>query len=177
MAKKRGTETAADMIRSLVVVLLPVAFIAGVVLVQTPSEPTVRSVDLAPVLASAREAAPFEVLAPQPLPDGWRVTQVGYAPGDADGSGTWRLNVITEDGTYVGLVQSTGELDRLVATELSGFEPDGESEVDGQMWTRYSELGLGRADRALATDLGDSVVVVFSSGDYSAVESFVSRLR
>jgi hypothetical protein len=177
MAKKRGAETAADMVRSLVVVLLPVVFIAGVVLLQSPSEPTVRDVDLTPAVQAAREAAPFEVLAPQPLPDGWRVTQVGYTPGETDGSGTWRLNVLTEDGTYVGLVQSTGELDRLVATELTGFEPDGQSEVDGRTWGRYSELGLGRADRALATDLGDSVVVVLSSGDYSTVESFVARLR
>jgi hypothetical protein len=177
MAKKRGTETVGDMVRSLAVVLLPLAFIVGVVLVQTPEQPTVRDVDTAAAVDAARQAAPFAVLAPSDLPEGWTTTQVSYRPGESDGSGTWRLDHLSDEGSYVGLVQSSGEVERLVAAELVGFEADGQSVVDGQTWQRLVEQGSGVPDRALVADVGDSVVLVRGPGDYAELESFVSRLR
>ncbi len=165
------------MVRSLAVVLLPLAVIVGVVLVQTPSQPTVRDVDANAALAAAQQAAPFAVLAPADLPEGWTTTQASYRPGESDGSGTWRLDHLSPQGSYVGLVQSSGELERLVAAELVGFEPDGQSVVDGQTWQRLAEQGGGVPDRALVADVGDSVVLVRGPDDYDALESFVSRLR
>lgn len=176
MARKRGTETIGDMVRSIVVVLIPVAFIAGLVGLIRPSSETIRDVDWEPALDAARSAAPFTVVGPEGLPDGWTATSADYAPGVSAADGSWRLNLVTDDREYVGIIQRPGEIDLVVSQELPEYEPDGVSTVSGQSWERYAEQGRD-ADRALVADRGDSVVIVLGSGDYSALESFVDSLR
>jgi hypothetical protein len=87
------------------------------------------------------------------------------------------MSFVTPDGEYVGLVQSTGDRDRVVEDELPEVEADGSSVVAGQTWQRLVEAGGGERDRALVADVGDTVVVLRGSGDYSSLEEFASRLR
>lgn len=177
MARKRGSETIGDMARSMLVVLIPVAFVAGLVGLLRPSSETVRDVDWQPALESARVAADYDLVGPDEVPDGWTATRVAYETGTSAGDGVWRMNFVTADGTYVGLVQRAGEVERVVLQELPGMEPDGTSEVDGLGWDRYLEQDFDDPDRALVQGRDDSVVVVLGSGDYSELEEFASWLR
>jgi hypothetical protein len=136
MAKRRGTETIGDMVRSMAVVLVAVAFVAGFVGLIRPNSPTIRDVDYAEPLERAREVAPFAVLAPSSLPDGWTVTRVAYEPGVSDAEASWRMSLVTADGAYIGLVQFVGDADAIVDRELPGAEPDGTSIARGERWTR-----------------------------------------
>lgn len=177
MARKRGTETAADMVRSMVVVLIPVAFIAGLVGLLRPSSQTVRDVDWQPVLQAAREAAEYDVVGPDEVPEGWTATRVVYETGTSADDGVWRMSFVTTQGTYVGLVQRIGDADAVVQRELPDVEPDGTSSVSGSTWNRYLELSDRSPDRALVQQRDDTVVAVFGSGDYSELEEFASWLR
>jgi hypothetical protein len=177
MARKRGTETIGDMVRSMAVVLIPVALIAGFVGLLRPSSETVRDVDWQPVLESARGAADYGLLGPQEVPEGWTATRVAYETGASSSDGVWRMSFVTDDETYVGLVQRAGEETGVVRREVPDLESDGTVTVNGQSWNRYIEPGESEPDRALVQQRDDSVVVVIGSGDYSELEEFASWLR
>jgi len=177
MARKRGTETVGDMVRSMVVVLIPVAFIAGLVGLLRPSSETVRDIEWEQALESARGAAQYDVLGPERLPDGWTATRVAYESGTSAADGVWRMSFVSDEGTYVGLVQRVGDVDLLVRRELPDVEADGSSTVVGTEWKRFVEADASDPDRALVLDKGDSVVLVLGSGDYPELEEFVSWLR
>jgi hypothetical protein len=177
VARTRGTETIGDMVRSLGLVLIVVAFIGGLVALAGARPTPIREVDDQAALEQARADAPFTVLGPEGLPEEWTATRVTYELGDSRESGVWRMNYLSPQGTYVGLVQSTGEPNRVIRQELPGFEPDGESTVAGQAWTRMVEVGVGDPDRALVLETDDTVVVLLTSGSYSELEDFASRLR
>ena len=177
MARKRGSETIGDMARSMVVVLIPVAFVAGLVGLLRPSSETIRDVEWEPALESARGAADYDLVGPDEVPDGWTATRVTYETGTSSADGVWRMNFVTADGTYVGLVQRAGEPERVVRRELPDFEPDGTTSVAGETWDRWLELDDRDPDRAVVAARDDSVVIVLGSGDYSELEEFASWLR
>lgn len=177
MARKRGSETLGDMARSMLVVLIPVAFIAGLVGLLRPSSEIIRDVEWEPALESARLAAEYELVGPEEVPDGWTATRVAYETGTSSADGVWRMNFVTAQGTYIGLVQRAGDLEPIVLSELPGFEPDGTSNVAGETWNRYLEQVDDDPDRALVVDRSDSIVVILGSGDYSELEEFASWLR
>jgi hypothetical protein len=177
MARRRGTETIGDMVRSMAVVLIPVAFVAGLVGLLRPSSETVRDVEWQPALELARDAADYVLVGPESVPQGWTATRVAYETGTSSSDGVWRMSFVTADGTYVGLVQRAGDVDSVVQRELGDVEPDGSSTVEGQRWDRYLEQQEADPDRALVLARDDSVVIILGSGDYSELEEFASWLR
>lgn len=177
MARKRGTETVGDMARSMLVVLIPVAFIAGLVGLIRPSSETLRDVEWEPALESARGAAEYDLVGPQSVPEGWTATRVSYEVGTSVDDGVWRMNFVTDDRGYVGLVQRSGDVQSVVRRELPEFEPDGTSVVSGEQWARYLETGGNDPDVALVQERPDSVVVLIGSDGYAELESFASWLR
>lgn len=104
------------------------------------------TVDWEQPLVQAREASTFPLWAPPSLPEGWRATTVSYSPGE---TGRWHLGVQTADDDYVGLeVSPVGER-RLVERYSGSTSQDGEVEVGGHTWTRWSgddETSLVRTD-------------------------------
>jgi hypothetical protein len=176
MARRRGTETVGDMIRSISLVLVPVALVAAVAILSSPRSPTIRDVDAAPAIEAARQTAPFTVVTPEPLPEGWTTTNASI-----DGGGdvvTLRLDYVTATGTYVGFAQTNdGEAADVVLAQLPDAAPDGSSDVDGQAWDRWRESGVQDPDVALVRQGEDSVVLLVGSGDYSELDDVASRLR
>ncbi len=166
------------MARSMLVVLIPVAFVAGLVGLIRPSAPDVRDVDWEPALESARQVADFAVLGPAQVPEGWTVTRVALEPGPLGESPAWRMSLVTDRDEYVGLVQRAGDLTAVVRAELPEFVPEGTSLVAGQSWQQYTEEASNDPDQALVLEAADSVVVVLTSADdYSLAESFAESLR
>jgi hypothetical protein len=177
MAKKaRGYETAGDMVRSLLVLL---GLVAAVVVAFTVMKPDARlpdPVDYANVLDLVRDDYPYPVLAPTPVPDGWRATSVDH---DQDPAGhRWRLGFLTADEDFIGLEQSDGEIDTFVRDRVgpATFEPDGTSVVDGVRWERRVENGAD-PDRALVLVTGDVATIVRGTAPYDDLEEFAASLR
>src|SRR5215210_2846011 len=68
-----------------------------------PADP-VRPVDYVQPARFAQKAAPFQVLTPRHLPQGWTATSVRFDPTGDELS--WHVGVLTEDRRYIGLEQA-----------------------------------------------------------------------
>jgi len=174
------TASTGDMVRSLVVILIPVIAITYF-FTRTPDGPTIRPLDWTPVLAQAREQAPYPVLAPRAVPETWRATKVTWVPqgraylnGDPSPRNLWELGFLDADDTYVELVQGDLEARTLVDDKTRDGLPDGTSDVAGETWERRTSEDE-RTRSLVRTTEGVTAVVV---GDlpYPALESFASTL-
>src|SRR5262245_5294281 len=93
--RRSGYKTsAAGLVGALIAALAVIVFVWGLTRFQhrDVADP-VEEIDYAAQLTEARGAAPFDVLAPDPVPDGWRVTSA-----DFDKSGpeySWHLGLLT----------------------------------------------------------------------------------
>lgn len=120
--------------RSLVVVLAVVAFVL-LVASERFGDPT-PPLDYSTQLASARRAAPYEILAPAGLASGWEATSVRYRE-QPDGSVTWHLG-FNSPGGYAGLEQSDGSTEALLAEHVRGATGAEPTRIAGVTWQRRS---------------------------------------
>jgi hypothetical protein len=180
VARLKKPATVGDLIRSLAVILIPLVVIT-VLFTNLPTDHPVKEVDWRPVLATAREEAPYPVLAPANLPEGWRPTRVAWVPegrpglnGDPSPRNLWELGFLTPDDTYVGLHQGDQQVQDLVAQESRQGAPDGTSVVGGQQWQRL----VSADDRTRSLVLTSPGVTTVVSGDleYAGLEAYASTL-
>lgn len=143
-----------DALRTMAVLLAIVGLVVGFqrLLSAPPSNP-VHALDYRPALAAARAAAPFHVLAPSGLPDGWAATSVHYTPGSA---AAWHLGVLTADRAYVGLEQSLDDTAAVLGEAAPGSVSDGTVEVAGDSW----QLRRGPGNRTTLVRRVDGVTTV-----------------
>jgi hypothetical protein len=172
--------TPGDMVRSLAVILIPVVIITYF-FTRTPDGPTVRALDWTPVLAQAREQAPYAVLAPRAVPEDWRATRVNWLPtgrpglnGEPSPRNQWELGFLDSTNTYLELDQGDLQGPDLVADKTRDGLPDGQSDVAGQTWERRISADERTRSLVLATPQLTTIV----SGDlpYAELESFASTL-
>jgi hypothetical protein len=116
------------------------------------------TVDYQSQLAQARSAAPFAVLAPEHVPQGWRATSVSW-----DGSApeyAWHLGFLTSGGDgsddYVGLEQGNADPSQFVATATPADQPGPPVTIDGVRW---QTLSSSAGETALVLP-GDGVTTV-----------------
>lgn len=160
-----------DPLRTVAVVLAVIAVLAGAQhLLSAPAGDPVSPVDYAPAAEAARSVAPFDVLAPERLPEGWRATSVRYVPGD---EATWHLGVVTAGDKYVGLEQAVGDVDALVETYAAASQPEGSVEVGGDRW----QLLRDGDETTLVRDDGDSATLVTGDAPQADVEWLAESLR
>lgn len=161
-------------------ILIPLVIIT-VLFTDLPKDAQVAEVDWTPVLTTARQEAPFPVLAPTNLPPGWRASQVKWVKkgepvldGQASARNQWELGMLTSDDIYLALVQGDLRPDDLVEEETRAGAPDGESTVSGQVWQRL----VSSDDRTRSLVLREAQVTSIVSGDvaYSALEAYASTL-
>ena len=152
-SRQRSGAPVADMLRSVLLLLVPVtAFVGYQTWVREEPDPA-PPVDYVTAAEAAREAAPFEVLAPAELPEGWRATSVRYQSG---AQAHWHLGVLTAEDEYVGLEQILGDVDDAVQTFAPGTSPVGSATIDGRRWEvrtdpERGETTLVRQDGEVST--------------------------
>ena len=151
--RKRGRETAADMVRSLglvVLVVVPIWFFA-----QAPEsdEVPLREVDPArsiDAFAADVPAAPV----PRGLPDGWRATSATYDGGQT----SLRVGWVTPQGEYAEYAASNQPqeefLDAVAGEQVEQLEP---VTVDGVAWQQLQEPD---GSRSFHRSYGSTTVVV-----------------
>lgn len=154
-----------------------VVLVIGYVVVRalfTPREATpVRRVDYARVVPAARQAAHFDLLAPDGLPTGWRATSAGFTSGARQ---HWHLGVLTDRNRYVGLEQgdrSVGSMvDEYVDPAASHRAP---TQVAGRSWATYADP---KGDLALVRRQGrTTTLVVGHDVSRQQLRSYVTSLR
>jgi hypothetical protein len=167
----RGFETLGDMVRSLGLVLVVVAVI--LLLIWRPKPDEVKPVDPAPAITQARQAAPYEVYAPEPIPKGWTPTVARYEP--APPANTWTLGFVTAGDEYAAVAQTDSDQQALLDEVAPDAVPAGESTVNGQTFQRWEVPGESR--RALAAVVTGSTLVVGGTADWAELERLAASLR
>ena len=138
--RERPRASLADMLRSVALLVIPIGLFVGYqTLVQEEPDPT-PPVDYASAAESARDAAPFDVLAPTDLPAGWRATSVRYLPGEQP---HWHLGVLTGEDEYVGLEQVMAGMDDAVDAFAPGTSRTGTTTIEGRHWELRTDPGRG----------------------------------
>lgn len=175
-ADRRLRQTVRDMMLSLLVVG------AVVMLVAQPwnrPEAVVRAVDWRPVGVAFAGQAGFPVLAPSPLPAGWRATSVRIEP-TVDGRTAWHVGWTTAGEQYAALEQSDTADVRYVATLTdSGAATGSDYVVNGQSWQRLVSADDDTRSLVLVQDLAgdrDATYVVTGSADWPELEQLVASL-
>ena len=93
----RQRKTVGDLARSLTLVLGFVAVMVIFNVVQQPDHSD-KALDYPAVIGTNEAQAPYAILGPQPLLDGWRVTSARARP---DGEAvTWHLGMVTDREAY-----------------------------------------------------------------------------
>ena len=128
--KRRGRETATDMVRSLGLVLVGVVVVWYLAQPPDSDEQAVRVVDPAPDIAMLLEAAP-EVPVPRDLPLGWRPTSSTLEPQD------YRMGLVTPSDEYAEYAASSRP--EFVA-EITGSAPEvGTLPAGGRTWRLHDD--------------------------------------
>ena len=128
-------------------------------------------IDYAEELAGARAAAPYDVLAPSQLPDGWRATSASF---DVAGPiQTWHLGMLTGDDEYVGLEQSNATVSQVVEGATPADQPGPPAMIDGARW---QTLTSGEGETALILAGDDVTTVVTGTASRETLVDFVASL-
>jgi hypothetical protein len=174
------TASTGDMVRSLVVILIPLIAITYF-FTRTPDGPTVQTIDWVPVLAQAREQAPYPVLAPRAVPEDWRATRVTWVPkgrpylnGDPSPRNLWELGFLDSTDTYLELAQGDLQGPELVAAKTREGVADGSSDVAGTPWNRL--ISQDERTRSLVRTADGVTAVVSGDLPYDELESFAATL-
>jgi hypothetical protein len=125
----RGNPAIGDIIRSVVVIGVVIVGLYGIgQLFTAKPESTVKPIDYASVVAQARPAATFPLLAPADLPKGWRATSARFQENG------WHLGVLTGSDDYVGLEQLKSTPARAIDRFADDSKSAGTADVAGQTW-------------------------------------------
>lgn len=131
----------------------------------------VKAVDYRVELLTARRAAPYQVMAPTGLAEGWKPTSVSY---ERRSDNAWHLGYLTPDGEYVAVEQSTAPAKKYV-TEVSRQAADTgrTQQVAGETWQRWE----GPKYDALVRMDGKATTVVMGTASYKRLAEMAAALE
>jgi hypothetical protein len=147
--------TTRDMVISLLVLLMPIAFIVAVFRLQGGEDPVV--IDPSPVLSQAEASGDFAVSRPRGLAEGWRPVSAVFRR--EDGGAILRVGFLTPSGGGVQLIESDQPAEQLLGRELGGsVRPAGTVDIAGKPWQSYE---VRNDERALVlTDRERTLIVI-----------------
>jgi hypothetical protein len=168
--KKRGRETAGDMLRSLGVVMVLVVLMWFLAQPPDEDERELRTVDpSADVSAFAADVPSAPV--PTGLPGQWRPTSSTL------GDGSLRIGWVTPDGDYAEYAASTAPAEEFLPAITGDKAVRGERrQVDGQSWEQYREAD---GSVSLVRPYGSALVVLGSkraTADVAELEVLAGHL-
>ena len=168
--------SAANMIRSLVPLVVICLLLVAWQAFRASNEETVRTVDPTATVQLAAARAGYEVQAPAGLPEEYRTTSARTDAGTADEGApvTLELGYLTPSGEYAGFIASDDAGADPVRAVLEGATEEGTVDVDGEPWTR---LTTGRGETALTRESGEVVLVVTGSAPDDELREVAAAVR
>lgn len=157
--------SAANMLRSLVPLVVLCLAIAAWVAFQRDTGDPVREVDPTGTLRLADDRASYDLLVPMGLDDGYRPTSVRTDAGQsADGAPvTVQIGYVTPSEKFAGFVISDAPESDAVDRILDDATEEEDVDLGGERWTRSTTV---RGETALSRVVdGVTVVVSGSAGD------------
>ena len=172
-SRRRGRETARDMVLSLGLVL--VVIVVAVTVRQHRSVDPVRVVDYTSDVDLARSKATYPVLAPAGLPARWRPTSSrATLPPTRKGPVALHIGFVTPKDEYAALEESDTDTAAFVADQTGATDPIGTVDVAGQPWQQYRNR---RGELSLTRQVGPAVVVVTGSAALPELQELAASLR
>jgi hypothetical protein len=157
--------TAANMLRSLLPLVLLCLVVVGIEAVrQNPTDP-VREVDTSSSERATAELARYPLLVPRGLPDGWRPTSVRTNAGQASKGDPLTLQIgwFTPAEEYASYVVSDDPAAPALTDVLKTATDAGTVDIAGETWQRHT---TERDETALTRDdEGATLLVTGSAGD------------
>jgi hypothetical protein len=180
VARNKKPATSGDMVRTLLVILVPIVVIT-VFFSRYLDDYPVQEVDWRPVLAQAREQAPYQVLAPEGLPDTWRPTRVTwvktgepYLNDQASARNLWQLGYLDPNDIFISVNQGDARPEDFIADTTREGIVDGRSSVGDQSWIRY--VSPDERTRSLVQTTPEVTTIVVGDTTYEALEAFAGTL-
>ena len=138
--RKRGRETALDMVRSMGVLAVFVAFILGVTWRPLPSSDPVKPVDAVSIAVASQARASFPLIV-MSAPTGWQATSARLDPAPNDESKhVWHIGYVTSTGNYFSVEQTdTALVEEFVKGFTDGRTPNEQVQGTGVTWDVYSK--------------------------------------
>ena len=175
MAKKRGRETARDMVFSMGAVLLTVLIILGVTY-RSHSQQSF-AVNYSAALQSATEAGSWPIQVPTHLPPEYRLTQARFEPESygKPGQSRWYLGYQTPNHEYLSIWQSDGALKKIVRSASNDGICSGTVLVAGHLWFKCQNAKP--KSRVIYRQLGPDSIVISGTVSFAVLQQVAENLR
>jgi hypothetical protein len=180
VARSKKPQTMGDLIRSLVVIIVPLLLITAF-FTHNLNDAPVKVVDWRPAVALARSQAPYPVLAPVNLPPGWRAVQATwvragdpYLNGEPSARNLWKLGFLTTDDVFIGLSQGDLQPADFISDETRKGTVDGQSVVGDQTWER--RVSPDGRTHSLVEKTAKVTTVVSGDLPYEALDTYAGIL-
>jgi hypothetical protein len=167
--------TAANMVRSLLPLVLVCLAIVGIEAIrQNPADP-VREVDTTSSERATAELARYPLLVPRGLPDGWRPTSVRTNAGAAKAGDPLTLQIgwYTPQEEYAAYVVSDDPATPALTDVLATATDAGTQDIAGETWQKHETQ---RGETALTRDDQGATMLVTGSADDDELTTLAASL-
>jgi len=168
--------TAANMIRSLLPLVLGCLLVVGITAVrQNPDDP-IREVDTTSAERAVSELASYPLLVPRGLSDDWRPTSVRTDAGTASAGDpvTLQIGWYTPGEEFAQYVVSDDAEAAALTDVLTDATQEGSRQVDGATW---QQLTTTRGETALTRTEGTATLVVTGSASDDELTTLAGSLE
>ncbi|MPQ98605.1 DUF4245 family protein [Modestobacter sp. I12A-02628] len=174
--ERLGRFTAANMLRSMLPLIVICLVLAGVAALKQNNVDPVTEVETATTVQFAARTADYELEAPAGLPDTWRATSARTDAGQASPGDpvTLELGYYTPEGEYAGFVTSDDARDPALTRVTDGDTEQGSEEIGGQTWTRVE---TSRGETAFVRDDDGATLVVTGSADEDELRTLAAAVQ
>lgn len=175
MAKKRGRETAYDMVLSLGAILATVLVV--LVVSWRPKHELMASVDFETAKVNAIATSSWPVLVPKEIPKGLSVTSArleaeSYGePGDT----RWYLGFTGNNNEFISLWQSDGTFSKVKSASTNDGICSEKVTIANSTWEKCESSKP--ETRAFVKTEDDLITVVSGTADWVALEDFINSLE
>jgi hypothetical protein len=167
--------TAANMVRSLLPLVLGCLLIVGVTALRQNPEDPVREVETTSAERTAAELASYPLLVPRGLSDDWRATSVRTNAGSASAGDpvTLQIGWLTPAEEFASYAVSDDPESTALTDVLDDATDDGSQQVGGETWQR---LTTERGETALTRAEGTATLVVTGSASDDELATLAGSL-
>jgi hypothetical protein len=167
--------TAANMIRSLLPLVLGCLLVVGITALRQNPEDPVREVETANAERAVSQLAGYQLLVPRGLSAGWRATSVHTNAGSASTGDpvTLQIGWLTPAAEFAAYVISDDPEATALTDVLDDATADGTQQVDGDSWQR---LTTERGETALTRTEGPATLVVTGSASDDELQTLAGSL-
>ncbi|RBY95193.1 DUF4245 domain-containing protein [Blastococcus sp. TF02-8] len=172
-AERANRLSAANMLRSLLPLVVICLLLVGWAAFRQNDVDPVREIDPTSTVRAAQDRADYPLLVPTGLDDGYRPTSARSQAGEGD-SLTLQIGYVTPSGRFAGFVVSDWPQAEPVTDVLRGATEEGTVDVGGEQWTRST---TEKGETVLSREADGVTVLVSGSAPERELEAVADAVR